>query len=78
MELTYHGGPFTCNSLMLRLRKANLDWHWGDESQVLPGTTRTLDGVDGACPLNHSILARRGVAVMDDGQSLILREDGWV
>ena len=77
-EFVYHGGPFTGNSLSVRMKKCNQEWHWGTRSKVLPGTTRTLDEVNGACPLQDSILAGRGVAVMDDSHSLILCEDGWI
>lgn len=41
----------------------------------LKGTRRTLDGCDGAVPLGKGVTSKRGVAVMDDGKSLILRKD---
>ena len=78
VELCYAGGPFTGSSLLLRLRAYRQDWHWGDQTPVLPGTTRTLDEVNGACPLQPSILSAHSVAVLDDSASLILADDGWV
>ena len=66
VELCYAGGPFTGSSLLLRLRAYRQDWHWGDQTPVLPGTTRTLDEVNGACPLQPSILSAHSVAVLDD------------
>ena len=42
----------------------------------LMGTARTLDGVDGATPLNEGVLSRNGVAVLDDSKSLLLKGDG--
>ena len=78
IELCYEGGPFTASSLMIRSSAFSQDWHWGDQTPVLPGTARTLDEVNGACPLQPSILSACSVAVMDDSASLILADDGWV
>ena len=78
VELCYAGGPFTENSLLLRIKANWQEWHWGGKTDPLPGTARTLDGVDGSCPLQPSILSRDGVTVLDDSASLILAEDGWV
>ena len=41
----------------------------------LKGTRRTLDGCDGAVPLESGLVSRGGVAVMDDSNGLILRGD---
>ena len=41
----------------------------------LKGTRRTLDGCDGAVPLEDGLVSRGGVAVMDDSDGLILRGD---
>lgn len=78
MELCYEGGPFSANSVMIRNKTFRQDWHWGDDTPVLPGTARTLDGVNGACLLQPSILSAQSVAVLDDSNSLILDDDGWV
>ena len=53
-------------------------WHYGEEPEDLGGTARTLDRVDGACPLEHGLMSRFGFSVMDDSCSLVLTEDGWV
>ena len=44
----------------------------------LPGTARTLDQANGAVRLNPGIIARDGVAVMDDSKSLLLNPDGTI
>lgn len=38
----------------------------------LKGTARTLDGVNEGCPLNDGIMAKNGVAILDDSTSLVL------
>lgn len=53
-------------------------WYYGEEPEDLGGTARTLDRVDGACPLEHGLMSRFGFSVMDDSCSLVLTEDGWV
>ncbi|MEJ5944790.1 TIM-barrel domain-containing protein [Pseudokineococcus basanitobsidens] len=60
-------------------------WRFGHTPpQFLPhrgnlgGTARTLDEVDGACPLEPGILSTYGFAVLDDSASVVLSEDGWV
>lgn len=82
MELVYTGGPFAASSLTARyageMGGSGHRWHFGDRSCALPGTARTLDGVDASCPLEDSVLSVRDMAVLDDSRSLILAEDGWV
>ena len=41
----------------------------------LKGTRRTLDGCNGAAPLEDGLISRGGVSVMDDSDGLILRGD---
>ena len=41
----------------------------------LKGTRRTLDGCNGAVPLEDGLVSRGGVSVMDDSRGLILRGD---
>ena len=44
----------------------------------LRGTARTLDMTNGAIKLEHGILSRSGVSVMDDSTSLLLTVDGKI
>ena len=59
-------------------------WRDGDPVQYtqkvtnLGGTYRTLDNVDGRCPLDPGILSQYGLAVIDDTGSMLFTEDGWV
>ena len=48
------------------------------DADNLKGTARTLDGADGACPLEDGIMSRRGIVSLDDSHSLILTDDGWI
>ena len=44
----------------------------------LRGTTRTLDGTFGAVRLGKGIIAKGGLAVMDDGKSLVIKQGGMI
>jgi len=47
-------------------------WKPGDVDRAnLGGTTRTLDGVDGACPIEPGLLSRDGWVVIDDSYRLV-------
>ena len=82
LELTYCGGEFSQNSLSAILGGKNgtsfQPWHFGMDADNLKGTARTLDGADGACPLEDGIMSRRGIVSLDDSHSLILTDDGWI
>lgn len=72
-------------SLRQRAQSSFTTWHFGDDLSAdggahgnLGGTTRTLDGVDGATDLDPGILARYGFAVVDDSVSVEVGVDGWV
>lgn len=81
VQMNYNKKKFTSNGLSLKVR-GNISnyhsvWHYGEETEDLGGTARTLDGVNGACPLEHGLMSRCGFSVLDDSKSLILKEDGW-
>lgn len=82
MELTYHGGEFTQNSLSARFAGNNGDtryeWHYCENQYNLKGTARTLDTIDGECELENGIMSGAAMTVLDDSKSLILADDGWV
>lgn len=89
LELRHGGGPFLADTLSVRVFGAPdshySTWYFGSEPPSEPpwrgnlgGTARTLDGVDGACPLEPGILALHGFAVLDDSGSPVLNGDGWV
>lgn len=88
LHLSYDRRPFSAAGLTVAMRTRtqaahHTRWRFGDELPVDPvsgnlgGTARTLDDVDGACPLEPGLLARNGFAVVDDSRSVQLTEDGW-
>ncbi len=44
----------------------------------LKGTTRTLDNVNGKTKLGDGVISTNGVAILDDSNSLVLKNDGKV
>lgn len=81
VSVTYDKSKFTSHGLVFRLR-GNFSayhsiWNYGDETQDLKGTARTLDMIDGATELEAGILSRFGFSVIDDSQTAALTEDGW-
>lgn len=88
LELHHDGGPFTASGLSVRLHAApdihHGTWRFGQELPQSPtrgnlgGTARTLDDVDGACPLEPGVLSTYGFAVLDDSASVLVGPDGWV
>jgi hypothetical protein len=53
-------------------------WRCGEPIDDLKGTARTLDNADGAVALEPGLLSRSGFTVLDDSDSALLTEDGWV
>lgn len=70
--------PFGGNTLVIKLKcEPGSTWHYGEEFEDLGGTARTLDRMDGPCPLDRGVCSRHGFSVIDDSNSLLLEEDGW-
>lgn len=73
---------FTANNLYIEMlgdySKHDNVWHFGEETQDLRGTARTLDKVNGATPLDHGLMSMLGYTLIDDSLTPILREDGWI
>lgn len=87
IHLYYDKKRFSAEGLFIKVQGGFFPgeniWHYGDtagteEAGELWGTTRTLDGADGAIPLENGLISLHGYAVMDDSKSLIIREDGWI
>ena len=73
------GAPFSASSLQIKLKEPPATvWHYGETPETLKGTTRTLDWADGEIPLSEGVVARGGIAVVDDTDSLVLDENGWL
>ncbi len=80
LQLRYlRGKPFSAESLAITLLADGTIWQFGavDEAN-LKGTTRTLDAVSGATPLEPGLLSRNGWTVVDDSRSLLFDDAGWL
>ncbi|WP_144715238.1 TIM-barrel domain-containing protein [Curtobacterium pusillum] len=78
-RLRYDGQPFSPSGLVVETIGPDANrWRWGQEPRDLGGTGRTLDDVDGRMPLEAGILARDGIAVLDDSESFLFADDGWI
>ena len=54
------------------------EWRYGEHVYGLGGTARTLDDVDGRIELEPGVIARNGIAVIDDSKTMLFDETGWV
>jgi alpha-glucosidase (family GH31 glycosyl hydrolase) len=73
------GTGFTPESLTTLMKVDGTVWHFGDpEPGNLGGTFRTLDTADGALDLEPGLVSRNGWTVVDDSESLVFDEDGWL
>ncbi|WP_372593751.1 TIM-barrel domain-containing protein [Actinotalea sp.] len=81
-RLDYDKGPFTTSGLSLSALGGLSDyqsvWRFGRPVADLGGTARTLDEADGPVPLEPGVVSRTGVAVLDDSESFLFEDDGWV
>jgi alpha-glucosidase (family GH31 glycosyl hydrolase) len=72
-------GGFNSRTLSIKLLKTDTYWHYGDiDKENLKGTIRTLDGIDGPINLDNGLLSRSGWVVIDDTDSLIFSDNGWI
>lgn len=74
--------PFYESSLIIKLL-GNLSpysnvWRFGQKSRDLGGTARSLDAADGEIPLEQGLLSRDGFSVIDDSNSLVISDNGWI
>lgn len=71
--------PFSPETLWIEMKDSGVIWHYGDpDSGNLLGTARTVDGVDGATPLSLGLISRSGWSVVDDSNSLVFNDVGWL
>lgn len=80
LVLTYQENAlFKEDSLSVRLKNEPAScWRYGEDFEDLGGTARTLDCVNGSCPLGRGVVSRNGFSVMDDSHTMLLEEDGWI
>ncbi len=71
---------FTRDTLSIEVQTTGAVWRYGDlgERDNLRGTARTLDGADGAIPLERGLMSRAGWSVVDDSPSLVFDDDSWL
>ncbi|MBL8879144.1 MAG: DUF5110 domain-containing protein [Phycisphaerales bacterium] len=70
----------TADSLSIELMVAGqtVTWRPGTpEGRNLRGTTRTLDGVSGACPLEPGLVSRDGWVLVDDSARPLFDSSDW-
>lgn len=78
-HLTYDRREFSPGGLYVRVWGHTGDlWRFGEESETLGGTFRTLDGVDGHVELGPGVVSRRGFANVDDSHSMLFTDNGFV
>lgn len=53
-------------------------WNFGEDFEDLGGTARTVDSVNGAVPLGRGVCSRNGFSIMDDSNTMLLNDIGWV
>ena len=68
--------PFDENTLSLKLKQEPASaWRFGEDFEDLGGTIKTLDKVNGACPVERGVASRNGFSVLYDSETLVLEED---
>lgn len=79
LQLVYDKKIFSRNGLSVRMTENSSGWqnywHYGEQLENLGGTARTLDNVNGACSLENGVLARCGMAILDDSHSMIITDE---
>ncbi|MDR2977265.1 MAG: alpha-xylosidase [Streptococcaceae bacterium] len=76
VRLYYSGGAFNKSSLFADARYNSSvysnRWRFGERIEGnLGGTTRTLDQIDGTCPLDDGIMSKNGFAVLFDASMVL-------
>ncbi|KAI0123210.1 family 31 glycoside hydrolase [Xylariales sp. AK1849] len=78
-QLTYDKRPFSPHGLFVLVHGHTRSlWRYGEESETLGGTTRTLDGVDGRTEVGQGIVSRQGFASVDDSDTMLFEKDGFI
>lgn len=80
LVLTYKTDePFSRNSLSVKLiNEPASEWHYGDKFETLGGTAKTLDVINDRVPIGDGVCSRFGFSVIDDSNTLLLNDEGWV
>jgi alpha-glucosidase (family GH31 glycosyl hydrolase) len=83
LHLIYHitRKGFTPENLSITVKETGKTWRFGDSprhAQNLEGTARTLDEAKGAVHLEPGLVSRAGWALVNDSQTLVFNQDGWL
>lgn len=84
ITLTYlRGKEFTQNTLYAHFygKRSAFECYWRyslDKNCNLKGTARTLDFFEGETKLENGIMSLDGFAMLDDSETFILDNDGWI
>ncbi len=69
----------TGKTLSVHIKSVDSTWHYGDPNpRNLKGTYRTLDDRDGQVHLEQGLLSRDGWSLIDDSNTLVFDETGWL
>lgn len=70
---------FSKDSLSIKLKNEPASiWCYGEEFETLGGTIKTLDQTNGEVELGDGVCSRNGFSVIDDSNSYVLDETGWI
>jgi alpha-glucosidase (family GH31 glycosyl hydrolase) len=79
LHVVYNKKKFSAEGFKIHLKGAVTGtWTYGEEVSNLGGTTRTLDGANGRTNLDNGVLSREGMAVLDDTESMLFENNGWI
>ena len=82
LHLYYNKKPFSREGLTIQLKEGfhvyGSVWNYGDTTNDLKGTARTLDNADGAIELEKGLMSRDGFSVLDDSITAFITQDQWV
>ncbi|MFZ5858887.1 MAG: TIM-barrel domain-containing protein [Chloroflexota bacterium] len=81
LHLKYQITPkgFTAKTLSIQLKQTGVTWTFGaKQKDNLLGTARTLDMAGREIKLETGLLSRSGWAIVDDSESLVFNEQGWL
>lgn len=82
LKLTYaeKGGRFSDKNLSIEFKLDDKPVVWRPgiaDTGNLRGTTRTLDSISGACPLEPGLLSRDGWVLVDDAPRIVFDDSEW-
>ena len=80
LQIQYKPNHGLAGGLTIRsLKEPGFIWPFGRKPlQNLGGTVSTLDDVEGSCPLQNGICSIDGYAFIDDSQSALFDNEGWL